>query len=283
MFCGVLKQLCCTPFYHYQPFLCAVRSNVKKLNNTFVALKNAIQSELEDPKDGREAVSVSDAVNEIMASQTVSRNPHKKKFLKNKMTLRSSKNIRLHRDQHQSVLDCLGLEWDYLNPDIYENLINDFSLHSLDEQLAEYRAELQQFMDEMPVAVFNTMMGQKRQYKKIPKGFKELVTNHNWKSPVYLKDVDEFRQSVAAEYGLRQCTVLLVALGTPLVTISLVVPFTIESLIKSTKPEFFKKHNITKMTYNGSLVTSEVSISATSASGIVCYAACTMQLLSSDA
>ena len=220
----------------------------------FLALKNAICSELEDPKDGREPISVSDAIDMIMNSPTADREPHETKILiKERTELRKSDNM-------QGVLDCLGLlGWDYLNPDIYGDLIVDFSLHSLDGQLAEYKAELQMFMDETPITAFSAVMQKKK--RKIPSGFKELVTRHNWKSPVYLKDVEEFRQDVASQYGLKQCAVFLVALGKASVIISLLVPTTAESLIKSTKPEFFMKHNITTMTFDGSLVTSEVSSS----------------------
>ena len=222
-----------------------------KLNKMFLALKNGIRCELENPKDGREAVSVSVAVDNIMNSPTAVWEPHEKLVLKeNRAILRSSEDI-------QGVLDCLGIDWDYLNPDIYENLINDFSLHSLDKQLAEYRAELQKFIDETPITVFSTVV--KKKDRKIPKGFKELVTHHDWKSPVYLKDVEEFRRDVASQYSLRQCAVLLVALGKGSVIISLLVPVSAESLIKSTKPEFFKKHKISIMVFNGSFVTSEVS------------------------
>ena len=53
-------------------------------------------------------------------------------------------------------MDCLGIDWDYLNPDIYAVLINDFSLHSLDYQLEEYQRELDQFLDVTPVKEFIT-------------------------------------------------------------------------------------------------------------------------------
>ena len=79
------------------------------------------------------------------------------------------------------------------------------------------------------------------------------------KSPVYLKDVEEFRRDVAQNYSLRQWAVLLVALGKGSVMISILVPVSAESQIKSTEPEFFKKHKITKMVFNGSFITSEVS------------------------
>jgi hypothetical protein len=227
-----------------------IRSNIQKLNDMFIALKNAICSKLEYPKDGREPISASYAVDKIITSPTADREPHETKILNEERTeLRKSNNI-------QGVLDCLVLlGWDYLNPDIYGDLIVDFSLHSLDGQLAEYREKLQKFMDETPITAFSAVVQKKK--RMIPDGFKELVTRHNWKSPVYLKEVEKFRQAVASQYGLKQCAVFLVALGKGSVIVSLFMPTTAEGLIKSTKPEFFMKHNITTMTFDGSLVTSE--------------------------
>ena len=239
---------------------------MQRVNNLFIALKNSIQSNLENPTDGRDPVSVWAAVDMIMNSPTAEFEQHEKDILnKNRDNLRSSKNI-------QGVLDCLGLEWDYLNPDIYENLICDFSLHSLDGQLAEYKAELQKFMDKTPIEVFSAVVGNKKPYKMVPEGFVEHVTKHKWKSPVYLKDVEEFRQKVASDLGLRRCAVLLVKMEikSP-VTIGLLIPITTESLINSTEPEFFMTHNIIRMTFNGSVVTPEVSKAAKSTSIIVLY------------
>ena len=220
-----------------------------------VALKNAIRHALENPSDGREAVSVSVAVDKIMNSTAADWEPHEKKILYEKRDmLRDSRDI-------QSVLDCLGHDWNFLNPDIYEYLIEDFSLHSLDGQVAEYREELQKFMDETRIKIFIAVVERKARYKKIPKGFKELVTHHKWKSPVYLSDVEEFRRDVASEYCLRRCAVFLVALGEGSVMISLLVAITSESLIKNTEPEFFEKHNITSMTFRESKVSSRICFS----------------------
>ena len=230
-----------------------VRSSMQKLNNEFLGIKNAIKSELENPRDGSEAVSVSTAVDKILNSTTAVWTPHERTMLKeNRAMLRSSEDI-------QGVLDCLGIDWDYLNPGIYQNIINDFSLHCLKERLAKYRAELRDFMNETPIKVFSAVVGMEVEDQCIPKGFKNLVTHHNWKSPVYLKDVEIFRQEVASKYGLQQCAVLLVALGKGSVIINLLVPITTENLIKSTDPEFFMNHNIMKMTFNGSLVTPKVN------------------------
>ena len=216
-----------------------VRFNIEQISNKFLSLKNAIRYELETPKDGREAVSVSDAVDMIMNSPTADWKPHEENILKNlSEQLQAYKNIR-------GVLDCLGLDWDYLNPDIYAVLINDFSLHSLDDQLEEYQRELDQFLDETPVKEFSDVIAKKKQ-KRIPEEFKKLVTKHKWEPPVYLRDVELFRREVASQYKLRQCAVFMAGLDIQSI-ITLVVPASIEY---STEPKFLIQHGIMQMTVN---------------------------------
>ena len=219
-----------------------------------MALIKAIQNELEKPSDGREPVNVSDAVDKIIHSPTADWDPQEEAILmKSKGLLRDSKDV-------QGVLDCLGF-WDDLNPDIYEVLIEDFSLHSLEDQLADYRKELEQFMEKTPVKVFSGIVGSKRRgQKKIPKAFRELVTNHKWQSPVYLKDVEEFRRDVACEYKLRRCAVFVTALGVQSVVVTLLLPYVIQSRLLSTTPEFLLKHAINRMDFNGIAIQVDIDL-----------------------
>ena len=220
-----------------------VRSNIEQINKKFRSLKNAIRYELETPKDGREAVSVCDAVDKIMNSPTAVWEPHEENTLQNRSErLRGYKNV-------QGVLDCLGLDWDYLNPDIYAVLINDFLLHSLDDQLEEYQRELNQFLDVTPVKEFSDVITKKEQMP-IPEEFKKLVTTHRWKPPVYLRDVELFRRNVASQYKLRRCAVFITGLGYKSIIITLVVPASIEEGLYSTEPKFLIQHGIMQMTIN---------------------------------
>ena len=221
-----------------------MRSNIRRVSSNFLALKNAIKSELETPTDGREAVSVSDAVDKIMNSPTADLETHDKSILKSSSEqLRACKNV-------QGVLDCLGLDWDYLNPDIYADLISDFSLHSLQKQLEEYQRELDQFLEETPVKQFSAVIPKKK-HRKIPEEFKNLVTHHKWKSPVYLKDVEIFRREVAAQYNLRRCAVFITGLGIHSVVVTLLLPASPILGLLSTDPKFLCKHNIMTMMYDG--------------------------------
>ena len=218
-------------------------SNIQRVSSKFLALKNAIKSELESPTDGREAVSVSDAVDKIMNSPTADLESHEKSILKSSNEqLRACKNV-------QGVLDCLGLDWDYLNPDIYAVLISDFSLHSLQKQLEEYQRELDQFLEETPVKQFSAVIPKKK-HRKIPEELKNLVTHHKWKPPVYLKDVEIFRREVAAQYNLRRCAVFITGLGIHSVVVTLLLPASTREGLLSTDPKFLCKHNIMTMMFD---------------------------------
>ena len=222
-----------------------VRFNIEQISNKFLSLKNAIRYELETPKDGRKAVSVSDAVDKIMNSPTADWEPHEEIILKNlSEQLRAYKNV-------QGVLDCLGLDWDYLNPDIYAVLISDFSLHSLDDQLEEYQRELDQFLDETPVKEFSDVIANKKKKQKhIPEEFENLVTKHKWEPPVYLRDVELFRREVASQYKLRRCAVFMTGLGIQSIIITLLVSFSNNEGLLSTEPKFLIQHGIMQMIFN---------------------------------
>ena len=178
-----------------------------------------------------------------MNSPTADWEPHEENILQNRSEqLRAYKNV-------QGVLDCLGLDWDYLNPDIYAVLISDFSLHSLDDQLEEYQRELDQFLDETPVKEFSVIITKKRQMP-IPEEFINLVTTHRWKPPVYLRQVELFRHKVASQYKLRRCAVFIAGLGIQSIIITLLVPASIKEGLHSTEPKFLIQHGIMQMTIN---------------------------------
>ena len=213
-----------------------VRYRIGELKERF---KDTTQCELEKPGKEKQVISVSAVIEEVL-NPTIPWGHQEVDFL-----IERNEILRSSRDM-QSVLDRLGFHWDYLNPEIYENIIDSFSLHRLDDQLAEYKAKLQQFIDETPITVFCGVVEKNKQHKPIPAGFRELVTKHNWKPPIYLKHVNDFRTQVAHQYNLQQCAVLLVALGKGSVIITHLVPVSVKHLIQS-DPDFFKKHGVVEM------------------------------------
>ena len=161
------------------------KANIERVSIKFLALKIAIKNELERPTDGRKAVSVLEAIDKIINTPTADREAHEEAILKEDM---------------QSILDFLGLDWGYLNPEIYATIISEFSLHGVKEQLAEYQKELGHFMKVTPIKEFSEVVGDKE--LKSPETFVSLVTQHKWKTPVHLSDLEAFRCEVASEYNL---------------------------------------------------------------------------------
>ena len=99
--------------------------------------------------------------------------------------------------------------WNYLNIDILNHIITEFSLPS-HTQLQAYKEKQQQFMEETTVKEFYDTEGD-RQYIEPPAGFTKLITQLKWKSPIYLKEVDDFRRKFAHKYDLREWAVILMS------------------------------------------------------------------------
>ena len=223
-----------------------VRYNIERVSSKFLALKNAIKNGLETPTDGKQAISISDAVDKIMNSPTADWEPHEGEILK-----RCSEQLHSYNNV-QGVLDCVGVHWDYLNPDMYAVLISDFSLHSLQEQLEEYQRELDEFFKETSVKQFIDVIPNKTHtIANIPEEFKSLVTKHNWKPPIYLKDVEIFRREVAAQYKLRRCAVFIARINIRCVIVTLLLPASTKEALSSVDPMFLCKHNIMAMMFDG--------------------------------
>ena len=147
--------------------------------------------------------------------------------------------------------------WDYLNIDILNHIITEFSLPS-QTQLKVYKKRQQQFMEETTVEEFYEAEGDRR-YIKPPSGFIELISEHKWKSPTYLKEVDDFRIKFARKHDLRECAVILISAWGGSVIITMMVPESIMPLVNSTGIEFFKKHSIVHLLLNGTCVYKQAS------------------------
>ena len=100
--------------------------------------------------------------------------------------------------------------WDYLNIDILENIITEFSLPS-QTQLKNYKRQRQQFMEQTTVKEFCEAEGDRRHIDP-PPAFVKLISQHEWEPPTYLKKVDEFCKKFALKYDLRESAVILVGM-----------------------------------------------------------------------
>ena len=219
-----------------------VRSDIDHLKEKFESMKNVIREEI-----GKAGVEVQTLVDKIMSFPATKNEPHEEFLMKYADRFRESKSI-------SSVFDRLSMHWDYLNYDILDHLIaafkNSFSHpRKLSQQLIAYKSSLRHFLEHTDLEDFCKAEEEER-HMEPPDGFKTLVSHHDWKKPVSLKKVDDFRRKFAYKYDLRACAIFLVRLGKGSVIVTLLVPCSIELMLKSTESEFFTEHGITHLELN---------------------------------
>ena len=205
-----------------------------------------MQKGVEKSKEG-----VTHLVEEIMYLPAPLRDECDEEFL-NKHTddIYASKSI-------PAVFSRIGFHWDYLNPDVYEHLIETYNLEDLHGMMKDYRIKLDQFIECMSLQDFCKVEGRKC-ISTPPPGFEAHVTKHDWDPTTPLKKVIDFREECTNEYCLRKCAVWLVGMGKGCVCITLLVPEGIK--IETTREEFYEKHSIIHLNLNGVCMYSKVRI-----------------------
>ena len=230
--------------------LAAVQADIIQLRSQFKALEDATQLHLE-----RRNIPVGNLTNVIYSLPNAKKRLHQKFLMKFAEEFIDSETIGVvfrRLDTHNY--------WDYLNIDILNHIITEFSLPS-HTQLQAYKERQQQFMEKTTVEEFYETEGD-RQYIEPPAEFKNLITQHKWKSPIYMKEVDDFRMRFARKYDLHEWAVILMSVRGGSVTITMMVPESVIPLVNSTAIEFFKEHSIVHLWLNGTCVYKEASGSA---------------------
>ena len=155
----------------------------------------------------------------------------------------------------RAVFDRLCFHWDYLHPDIYGYLIEEFSLTDLSPQLETYQSELNDFRDRTLVTEFCKIE------KKIPDDDHSkqysLITQHNWSPPVYLSAVENFHREFAHKYNLKNCATVVFGITSGSVIITLLIPESVKLQLEI-MPELVMAHSITKMVHKGIAVYPQV-------------------------
>jgi len=160
------------------------------------------------------------------------------------------------RNEHMEFLDTLNVAgdvldlfialnsyWDHFNYHLLERLImapriermiEDKEMwHQLQAAMKQYVQDLDRFRRRTTLGVYYKVFD--KQKKKVPEGFQELVTKHEWSEANTLQDVEEFRQRVAVKYQLHICLVFLKNIAFSSVVITWWIP---KSLVApSTQPE----------------------------------------------
>ena len=227
--------------------LTGVQANIKQLKDQFKELKRVAQTQLE-----RANTQINDLVEAIYSLPTECRELHRDflhEYADGFVESRTISAVFRRLDTHTY--------WGYLNIDILEHIITEFSLPS-QGQLEDYKELQQQFMEQTTVEEFCEAEGD-RQHIDPPPAFVKLVTQHEWQPPTYLKQVDDFRKKFALKYDLRESAVILVGMRGGSVVITMMVPESVVAMVNSTGTEFFKEHGIVHLQLNGTCVYKQAS------------------------
>ena len=227
--------------------LTGVRDNIKQLEDQFKALKRVAQTQLE-----RVNIQINDLVEAIYSLPTESKELHRdflNEYADRFVESHTISAVFRRLDTHTY--------WGYLNIDILEHIITEFSLPSL-SQLEDYQREQVQFMEQTTVEEFCEAEGD-RQHIEPPPAFVKLISQHEWEPPTYLKKVNDFRKKFARKYDLHESVVILVGIGISSVVITMMVPESVVAMVNSTGTEFFKEHGIIHLQLNGTCVYKQAS------------------------
>ena len=221
-----------------------VRQEIKDMKNKFAELKNATCSAVE-----KEKIHVSMLVDKIV-DLPVDFEEHDQNYLKE-----HSENLR-NCPSVPALFVHLRFHWDYLHPDLYSHLVEEFKLSSVSPKVEVYQRNLDGFLDRTPLEEFCEVekMRQRHINCNTPEGFAQIVTGHCWDPPIYLRDIENFRVELADYFCLKKCAVMVVAMLKGSAILAMWVPESIESKIKSVDPNFISKHAIVYMEFQCSVV-----------------------------
>ena len=218
------------------------------MKELFKALENATETDLE-----KKGVQVKNLVKVIYSlPPSASMELHQEFLMKYAKEFKGSDTISevfLKLDLHKY--------WGYLNINLLEHIITKFSLPS-QTQLEDYKIEQQEFLEQTTVEEFCEAEGD-GQHIDPPKAFVKHISTHNWKPPIYLKEVDEFRKKFARRHDLRESAVILVGMRGGSVVITMMVPESVVAMVNFTGTEFFKEHGIVHLQLNGTCVYKQAS------------------------
>ena len=237
-------------FTLYSVFIIAgtnVEQDIKSLRRDFAKLKTAACTAVESM-----GIGVRKFIDRIVDLPVNLEKRDEEFFIERADVIRKSESV-------PAVFDRLRFHWDYLHPDIYGHLIDEFSLTDVSPTLTNYQRELDLFLDRTLLTEFCKVEGKGESIDR-PANFAVLVTTHLRPPPVYLRDVEVFRRKFAHYCGLKSCAVMVVGIVEGSIVITMLVPESIESTIRSLDPGFIKVHSITHIMYKVFTVYSQVSI-----------------------
>ena len=157
------------------------------------------------------------------------------------------------------VFSRLGFHWDYLHPDVYDQLIDKLQLYTYNPDLLQmvqtYRGHLDEFLEQTPLKEFckveKNFIVKNREHAK---AVASVFFKNDWEEPVMLKQVEDLRRETALKCSLQQCAVIVFDIELGCYVPTLLVPVAAEPLIRSLDADFIRKHNVIAIIFQESVV-----------------------------
>ena len=228
------------------------RNVIQEFENLYSEFQGLIIATCEATK--ATGISVNDLVDIVRAFVRVTRD--KDYFMEYADHLRESKSVR-------SVFDRLRCHWDYLDPEIYGQIIDELSLSNLRPKFEAYEEELASFLDLTLVTDFCKIPRIEEEKDVEPSlMFTECCSNLDLKN-MRLRDVEKYRIELANKCNLQSCAVTITRVRRGSVEITMLVPESTDLKNLLSDEEFIRKHSIVRMVFRGMVVYSQVMVRPT--------------------
>ena len=147
---------------------------------------------------------------------------------------------------HLELFSLLNLYWNYLSPDLLDQLLEELileesSFEAIGEEMEKYKSDLQKFRQRTTVELF--CQADTSTECDPPPEFRKIVVKHDWPTTVTLEDVERFRHCYAQAHNLGNCAMMLHRIiGSGCFTVTWFVPVTVADILR-------KKRAVNVMVY----------------------------------
>lgn len=153
-----------------------------------------------------------------------------------------------------ALIGHLDFNMDYLSYHLLDYLITEFDLEYVKVQMEQYKSDLLQFREKVPLSQFCEVQKQKL-IKRLP-DFKEVVAEFRWPTDSTLEVVEQFRQKYISHYNLRFFSMALAQItpGHSCFVCTWLIPESVVSKLKNNPNRTILEQFVSKLSVAGSCV-----------------------------
>ena len=218
-----------------------IQAHIRALEKRFNSLKKSTRNWLD--KQGISVQKIIGALMSLPAHKAEEHNVFPKSYC----------SALLQSQDHWEVIGWANTYWNYLVFHLLEYLVTKFMLVEVQEEIQQYKADLQKFMNGTPLILF--CQAQTKRHDEPQPGFRKIVMKHVWPKETTLIAVETFRRDFISHYNLHECAMMLVCFSTCASTVTWLVPKSVTMyLIENGADKLFDKYNVMKVNIAGASV-----------------------------